>query len=262
MSLRRLVEITPDVWVARSRRYASATTVLLDGHGGALVVDPNWDADELAAIPQDLADLGVTCVAGLATHLHYDHVLWHPDLGEVPRWSTPGTVRITREHRAEVLAPLLGDIPDDLIEIAGHLTPIAGTELDWRGPKAVIHVHDAHAMHHLALEVPDWGLLVSGDMLSDAELPYPDDDDTDLVRYRTGLDSLQDVARRARIVVPGHGTTGVGEGAALARWDADRQYVDDCVERGASDDPRLQNDEQPEMHARNLERARSTPPRG
>ena len=194
MTLRRLVQITPHVWVARSRRYASATTVLLDGHGGALVVDPNWDADELAAIPQDLADLGVTCVAGLATHLHYDHVLWHPDLGDVPRWSTSGTVRITREQRAEVLAPLVGDIPDDLIEIAGHLVPIAGTELDWRGPKAIIHEHDAHAVHHLALEIPDWGLLVSGDMLSDAELPYPDDDDTDLVRYREGLDSLQGAA--------------------------------------------------------------------
>ena len=85
LRLRRLVEILPNVWVARSRRYESATTVLLDGHGGALVVDPNWDADELAAIPADLADLGVTCVAGLATHLHYDHVMWHPDLGDVPR---------------------------------------------------------------------------------------------------------------------------------------------------------------------------------
>ena len=113
-------------------------------------------------------------------------------------------------------------------------------------------------MHHLALEIPDWGLLVSGDMLSDAELPYPDDDDVDLVRYREGLDSLQEVARRSRVVVPGHGTSGTD---ALARWDADRRYLDDVVEKGASDDPRIQNDEQPEMHEKNLARASRTPKR-
>jgi hypothetical protein len=30
----RLVEVAPGVWVATSRRYATNTTVLLDGHGG------------------------------------------------------------------------------------------------------------------------------------------------------------------------------------------------------------------------------------
>jgi glyoxylase-like metal-dependent hydrolase (beta-lactamase superfamily II) len=252
----RLREIVPNVWVARSRRYESATTVLLDGYGGALVIDPNWDADELAAIPEDLAALGVTCVAGLATHLHYDHVMWHPDLGDVPRWATPGTVRVVTDHREDVLRPLLGDIPDDLIAIAGHLTPIRGDTLDWRGPRAIVHEHDAHAVHHLALEIPDWGLLVSGDMLSDAELPYPDDDDVDLVTYRTGLDSLRDVVSRTRVIVPGHGTSGED---AQRRWDADRRYLDDVVERGTSDDPRIGNPEQPEMHAANVRRAKATP---
>ena len=77
----RLVELVPGVWLATSRQYATTTTVLLDGSGGAVVVDPAWDPDELAAIPADLAALGVRCVAGLATHEHYDHVLWHPGLG-------------------------------------------------------------------------------------------------------------------------------------------------------------------------------------
>jgi glyoxylase-like metal-dependent hydrolase (beta-lactamase superfamily II) len=252
----RLTAVAPSVWVAGARRYATTSTVVVGPDGEALVVDPAWDADELAGLAAALSELEVTCVAGLATHLHYDHVLWHPDLGDVPRWSTQGTVRITREHRAEVLAPLLGDIPDDLIELAGHLTPIAGTELDWRGPQAIVHEHDAHALHHLALEVPDWGLLVSGDMLSDAELPYPDDDDTDLVRYREGLDSLRDVAARARYVVPGHGTTGTD---ALTRWEADRRYLDDVVEKGASEDPRANDPAMTELHTQNLARARRTP---
>lgn len=255
-ALSRLVEVAPNVYVARSRLYATATTVLLDGHGGALVIDPSWEPDELAAIPADLAALGVTCAAGLATHMHYDHVLWHPDLGYVPRWATPGTVRATVEHREQVLAPLVGEMPVDLIAIAAHLTPIAGTELEWRGPKAIVHEHDAHAMHHLALEIPDWGLLVAGDMMSDLELPMPDVDDVDLVRYRTGLDSLQDVVRRTRLLVPGHGTDAHDP---MARWDADRRYLDDVVEKGRTDDPRATDPEMAELHTANLARADRTP---
>jgi glyoxylase-like metal-dependent hydrolase (beta-lactamase superfamily II) len=253
-TLLRLAEVVPGVWVAHSRRYVTTSTVILDGHGGALVIDPAWDADELEAIPADLAALGVRCVAGLATHRHYDHVLWHPDLGDVPRWSTPGTVRETVENRAEVVRPLVGDIPDDLVAIAGRLTPIEGERLEWSGPVALVHVHHAHAPHHLALELPDLGLLVAGDMLSDVELPMPDDGDTDLVTYRTGLESLEDAVRRSRVLVPGHGT--VSERPA-ERWDADRRYLDDVEDHGASDDPRIALAGMAELHAANLARGRA-----
>jgi glyoxylase-like metal-dependent hydrolase (beta-lactamase superfamily II) len=253
----RLVEVVPGVvWVATSRRYATISTVVLDGHGGALVVDPAWDADELAAIPADLAALGVRAVAGLATHQHYDHVLWHPDLGDVPRWATPGTVAATLENRDEVVRPLVGDIPDDLVEIAARLRPIDGELLEWSGPSARIHVHHAHAPHHLALELPDLGLLLAGDMLSDVELPMPDDADRDLVTYRTGLATLEDVVRRTRVLVPGHGTVTDAPGR---RYDADLRYLDDIEIRGASDDERIALPGMPELHAQNLLRASHRP---
>jgi glyoxylase-like metal-dependent hydrolase (beta-lactamase superfamily II) len=251
-TLLRLSEVAPGVWVAHSRRFATASTVVLDGHGGALVVDPAWEADELAAIPADLATLGVRCVAGLATHRHHDHVLWHPDLGDVPRWATPGTVRATVEQREEVVGPLVGDIPDDLLALAGRLVPIKGELLEWSGPTALVHVHHAHAPDHLALELPDLGLLIAGDMLSDVELPMPDDGDTDLATYRAGLESLEDAVRRSRVIVTGHG--GVGEDA-VARWSADMRYLDDLATRGASDDPRIALPGMAELHADNVARA-------
>jgi glyoxylase-like metal-dependent hydrolase (beta-lactamase superfamily II) len=249
----RLVEVVAGaVFVAQSRRYATTSTVILDGHGGALVIDPAWDADELAAIPADLARLGVRAVAGLSTHMHYDHVLWHPDLGDVPRWSTPGTVRETVENRDAVVAPLVGDIPDDLVELAARLTPIDGELLEWSGPTARIHVHDAHAPHHLALELPELELLIAGDMLSDVEIPMPDDRDTDLVTYRAGLESLADVVRRSSVLVPGHGSVSHDP---LERCEADLRYLDDVEDAGASDDERIALPGMPELHERNLERA-------
>jgi len=251
-SLIRLMPVTDHVYVATSRRYVTNSTVILDGHGGALVIDPSWDADELAAIPADLRALGVTCVAGLATHMHYDHVLWHPDLGEVPRWASAGTVEVIVNRRAELLEPLIGDISEDLINLAGHLVPIDGPTLDWRGPTAVIHQHDAHAEHHIAVEIPELAVLVSGDMLSDLELPMPDWTDANLETYRAGLLLLSDVARRAERVIPGHGSVGVD---VRERYEADLAYLNDVDQTGASADPRVDLELNKELHELNVRRS-------
>jgi glyoxylase-like metal-dependent hydrolase (beta-lactamase superfamily II) len=251
-SLIRLRAVTDQIYVATSRRYATISTVILDGQGGALVVDPAWDADELAAIPADLRALGVRCVAGLSTHMHYDHVLWHEDLGDVPRWASPGTVEAIRTRREELLEPLVGDISSELIALAGHLVPIAGETLDWRGPQAVIHQHDAHAPHHIAVEIPELNLLVAGDMLSDIELPMPDSNDTTMETYRTGLTSLADVVQRVDLVIPGHGTVGRDP---RERYEQDLAYLNDLDRTGTSVDARLALEGNPELHAENIGRS-------
>ena len=250
-ALIRLIRVSDEIYVATSRRYETNSTVILDGHGGALVVDPSWDADELAAIPEDLRTLGVRCVAGLSTHMHYDHVLWHPDLGVVPRWASAGTVEAFMTRRTELLEPLVGDIPDDLIDLAGHLIPIAGDSLDWRGPQAVIHQHDAHAPHHLAVEIPALGLLIAGDMLSDIELPMPASDDESLAPYRTGLTSFAESAQRVDLVIPGPGSVGRD---AHERYELDLAYLDDLDRSGNSSDRRIQLDGNAQLHAENLGR--------
>jgi len=249
----RLHLVAPGVWVATSRRYRTCSTVLATGTGGALVVDPAWDADELALIPADLAELGIRCTLGFATHVHYDHVLWHPDLGDVPRWASPWTAEETATNRAEVLAPLVGDIPDELIEIAGRLRALPGDDLPWDGPQARCWTHDAHALRHVALEVESAGLLVAGDMMSDDEIPMPDDNDLGLVGYQAGLEVLADVVRRTTLLVPGHGSP---TEHPVERLDADRRYVDTLLAGRPCDDPRLGNPGMAEQHELNLRLAR------
>lgn len=251
----RLVEVASGVWVATSRRYATTSTVLLDGRGGALVIDPAWDPDELAAIPADLAELGVTCVAGLATHEHYDHVMWHPDLGDVPRWSSPATVAHLSQERDLLLAPLAEYLTPDLIDIAGRLAPLPGGRLPWDGPEARCVMHDAHAPGHLAVLIEESGVLVAGDMLSDVELPMPASDDRTLETYATGLERLRDVVGAAHVLIPGHGTPTDDPGARL---DADRRYLDDLLRGDRSDDPRILDPANADLHRANLARARAT----
>jgi glyoxylase-like metal-dependent hydrolase (beta-lactamase superfamily II) len=261
------------VWVATSRRYATTTTVVVGRDGGALVVDPAWDADELAGIAAGLRSLELTCAAGLATHVHYDHVLWHPDLGQPPRHASPWTAWAAHHRRAEVLAPLVGDLPDELLELAARLLPVPGGrepsavpdparggastlppayELPWAGHEVLLHEHDAHAPAHLAVEVADLGVLLAGDMLSDVELPMPDGDNPDLAAYLQGLDRLAEVANRCDLLVPGHGSP---TSDPLSRVDADRRYLDDLLTRGDSDDPRRWLPEMADLHAANVRRA-------
>ena len=107
-------------------------------------------------------------------------------------------------------------------------------------------VHDAHAPAHLALLVEEGGVLVAGDMLSDVELPMPSTDDTTLERYVSGLERLAESVGQARIVIPGHGTPSTDP---MARFDADRRYLDDLISGRASDDPRIADPENASLHA-------------
>ena len=248
------VEVAPGVHVMTSRRYATTSTVVLAGHE-ALVVDPCWDADELAGVAGFLASAGARCAAGLATHLHYDHVLWHHDLGDAPRWASAWAARQWEFDRPSLVAPLIGDIPDDLVDLAGRVTAIPTERLPWRARDIRLHAHDAHARGHLAVEIADAGVLLAGDMLSDIELPYPDADEPDLATYLAGLDHLADVVRRSRVLVPGHGTPTY---SPMERLDADRRYLDAVLAGGPVDDPRLADPDNRAIHARTVEQARAT----
>jgi glyoxylase-like metal-dependent hydrolase (beta-lactamase superfamily II) len=173
----------------------------------------------------------------------------------VPRWATPGTVAHLAQDREGLLVPLAEYLTPDLISIAGRLEALPGHQLPWDGPATRCVVHDAHAPAHLALLVEASGVLVAGDMLSDVELPMPAADDTTLERYVAGLERLGDSVRQARLVIPGHGTPSTDP---LARFDADRRYLDDLISGRPSDDPRIADPENASLHAANLERARLT----
>ena len=54
------------------------------------------DLNELA---DDLGRLGIPVVAGFSTHPHWDHLLWHPRFGDVPRYATPAGAYDASEAR-------------------------------------------------------------------------------------------------------------------------------------------------------------------
>jgi glyoxylase-like metal-dependent hydrolase (beta-lactamase superfamily II) len=233
-----LRELADGVWVSTSRRDRTTSTVVTGPGDDVLLVDPAWEADELASLGAELVQLGLVPTAGLATHAHFDHVLWHPSFGGAPRWASAETCRRTAAEREHGLARLGPDWPAELAALYGQLAPVTGETLPWDGPAVELLVHDAHSPGHTAAWLPDRGLLVVGDMLSDVELPIPSGEPACMDAYVRGLDLLAPYARRAALVIPGHGAP-TSDGSS--RVDADRRYLDDVLAGRAPTDPRMLN---------------------
>jgi hydroxyacylglutathione hydrolase len=238
--MRRFREITPGVLVATADAYTTTSTVVVADHGGCLVIDPAVSVADLGGLAADLAGAGLRPRAGFATHPHWDHVLWSRDLGgDVPRYAVPAAVAAAGSRREEMIARVQEEAPGHDLGLFGRLVPLpAGAgAISWEGPAAQVIAHDGHAPGHGAVFLPDTGVLVAGDMLSDIEIPLLDVDASDpLGDYRAGLRRLAAVPG-VRWLVPGHGHV-AGAAEFRRRLDADARYLDLLAAGQPFDDPR------------------------
>jgi hydroxyacylglutathione hydrolase len=263
--------VAQGVFVATGRQYTTTTTIVAGPDGGCLLIDPAVSVAELAALAGWLASHDLRPVAGWSTHPHWDHLLWSRALGDVPRYATAVAAAAVQRERAALLAAvedgspghdlaLFAQVEPARVEPAqvepARVEPAGGSAIDWPGPRAVIYAHDAHAPGHGAVFLPDRGVLVAGDMLSDIEVPLPDLDAPDpFGSYRAGLDLLAAVPEVAALV-PGHGHVG-GRGEFHRRIAADRAYLDAVAAGRDHPDDRLTEDWLRAEHARALALARA-----
>jgi len=252
--------------------FIQSNAVAVHGSAGVLLIDPGITGDEMVAIANDLHELGQPVVAGFSTHPDWDHVLWHPQLGEAPRY---GTARCAADIRdlladadwkarvAEVLPPEFAEeIPLDLLGLITGL-PAGTTRIPWDGPAVRIIEHRAHAPGHAALLIEERGVLVAGDMLSDILIPMLDlNGATDPIGdYLAALQLLEDVAGDVDVMVPGHGSV-AGADQMRARIDQDRAYLHAVRDGEDPSDPRIGPSVEPgwewvsDVHAWQLQRLR------
>ena len=247
-----LTEIAPGVLVATSSFALTTTTVVAGSGGGCLLIDPGVTVAELAELACELAERSLVPVVAWATHPHWDHVLWSRELGSAPRYAARAAVHITETERAGMVEMLEASAPGHDLSLFGHLVALDAPAIPWDGPVAEVIVHDAHAPGHGAVFLPDTGVLVTGDMCSDVEIPLLDTEAEDAFGdYRTGLAALAAVSG-VRQVVPGHGH--VGDALEFRRrLAADSGYLDALALGRPFDDPRITQDWLREAHASHLE---------
>jgi glyoxylase-like metal-dependent hydrolase (beta-lactamase superfamily II) len=222
--------------------------VVVQGRAGVLLIDPGIQGSEMACLANDLRELGQPVAAGFSTHPDWDHVLWHAELGEAPRYGMApcaASMRDLLSHAdwkasvAEALPPEIADeVPLDLFGLITGL-PAETAQIPWDGPEVRIIEHPAHAQGHAALLIEGRGVLVAGDMLSDILMPFPDLDTANPIEdYLFGLRLLEDVADDVDVLIPGHGSV-CGADQVRARIELDRAYVQALRDGHAPDDPRI-----------------------
>jgi glyoxylase-like metal-dependent hydrolase (beta-lactamase superfamily II) len=226
-----LNQVADGVWVRQSEWVWSNTTVV-ETDGGLIVVDPGIHGFELDDLADDLDRLGIPVIAGFSTHPHFDHLLWHPRFGDVPRYATAANARIAAEARERAQAMAKETAPDVPLEPIARLTPLP--EDNGPIPGEVIE-HDAHAVGHAALLLADRRVLIAGDMLSDVLIPLLDPRrDEQPAGYRAGLDRLEEAAEHVDVLIPGHGAVARNHEIA-ARFAVDQAYLD-ALQRGEEPD--------------------------
>ncbi|HEY1819956.1 MAG TPA: MBL fold metallo-hydrolase [Trebonia sp.] len=249
-------EVVPGVHVATAELYTTTTTIVAGAGGGCLLVDPAVSVADLAALARWLPGHGLRPVAGWSTHPHWDHLLWSAALGDVPRYATPRAVAVAAREQAGLLRDVQESAPGHDLTLFGTVEAMVGHEIDWPGPRALVYEHHAHAPGHGAVFLPDSGVLVAGDMLSDLEIPLLDLESADpFGGYRDGLGMLAGIPG-VRVVVPGHGHVG-GEAEFRRRLAVDYAYLNAVQTGGDIADPRLTEDWLRAEHARHRARAAS-----
>jgi glyoxylase-like metal-dependent hydrolase (beta-lactamase superfamily II) len=242
-----LTQVADGVLVHQSELLQN-NAVVVQGRAGVLLIDPGITGDEIADLANDLRELGQAVVAGFATHPDWDHVLWHAELGEAPRYGTARCAASLRDllsnadwkdQVAEALPPeIAGEIP---LELFGLITglPAEAAQIPWDGPEVRIIEHQAHAQGHAALLIEERGVLVAGDMLSDVFIPMLDLSAADPTQdYLAALRLLEGVAGDVDAFIPGHGSVG-GADQLRARIDLDRAYVQALRDNQVVSDPRI-----------------------
>jgi glyoxylase-like metal-dependent hydrolase (beta-lactamase superfamily II) len=247
-------EVAAGVYVATAEKFTTTTTIVAAAEGGCLLIDPAVSVADLAALAKWLDECGLRPAVGWSTHPHWDHLLWSAAFGDAPRYATPHAVAAAAREEASLLNGVEASSPGHDLALFARVGPLLGHEIDWPGPRALVYAHDAHAPGHGAVFLPDQGVLIAGDMLSDIEIPLPDLDAADpFGGYREGLGLLASIPG-VTTVVPGHGHA--GDAAEFRRRvAADLAYLD-AVEAGSDiADPRLTEEWLRAEHARLRARA-------
>jgi glyoxylase-like metal-dependent hydrolase (beta-lactamase superfamily II) len=250
----RLTQVADGVWVQQSDWVWTNATVV-QGNDGALLVDPGIDGSELERLADGLDRLDIQVVAGFSTHPHWDHLLWHPRFGDVPRYATTANVSLATEARERAQAMAAESASGVPLELIGLLTPIPA---DGGGIPGEIIEHQAHAVGHAAIRLADRGVLLAGDMLSDVLIPMLDPRQRgQLDAYDAALDRLEEAVKDVDVVIPGHGSVATGPEVA-ARLAADRAYVGSLRRGEHPIDARLAaTDWLSRPHRSNVEQARA-----
>jgi glyoxylase-like metal-dependent hydrolase (beta-lactamase superfamily II) len=217
----------------RTSQCYEMNSLLLTRDDHALLVDPGVLPSELddiaAAVQADVPRLDHVSLA--FTHPHWDHVLGLPWFPGATTFAHAGFADEMEREAATITTHAEKWLTEQGEKLPHEFRPFTPT-MSARGTAAVqlgpfpLVTYDTpgHSSTHLALWLPDSGVLAAGDLLSDIEIPMLD---APPWVYRNSLKSLHWLFEQedVRLLVPGHGPVAHGRTAGYRRLLRDLDYL-------------------------------------
>src|SRR5437763_13137520 len=118
-----LTQVADGVWVRQSN-WVWTNSIAVRGEDGLILIDPGIDGAQLSQLADDLDQLGIPVVAGFSTHPHWDHLLWHPRFGDVPRYATHAGAHAASEAQERAQRMAAESASGIRLELIGLVTPL------------------------------------------------------------------------------------------------------------------------------------------
>ena len=134
-----LSQVADGVWVRQSE-WVWSNAIVVRGEGGLILVDPGIDGSDLNQLADDVDRLGTPVIAGFSTHPHWDHLLWHPRFGDLPRYATSAGARAASEAR-ERAQRMAAESASGIRGSRGRGPPRRRSCLHRRGARSLTHGH-------------------------------------------------------------------------------------------------------------------------
>jgi glyoxylase-like metal-dependent hydrolase (beta-lactamase superfamily II) len=200
--------------------FCDVTIGLVQGAGGALIIDTGTTLAEAAAINADARRLtGRRVTHVVLTHKHFDHVLGCSAFGDAEIHCAPEVVEYLRSGTGHLREHALsyGANAAEIDRAISALRPprrgLYDTAIDLGDRTVTVtHLGRGHTSADLVVVVPardgagDPVVVFTGDLVEESADPYIDAD-SDVAAWPATLDRVLDMGGPQAVYVPGHGKT-------------------------------------------------------
>ena len=204
-----MIELKPNIYYMpgeNNSRFPYCACLYIKGKERRVLIDAGMGSENMAPVRK----LGIDLL--ILTHCHIDHRFSRTEIMDVPVWCHE-TEEIFLQDRDRFLTAVglkrsgldlsgLFDFADGMfdVEIAHRLT--GGERLELGGLTLEIIHTPGHSPGHLAVFIPEHGLLFSGDIDLTGFGPFYGHDFADIDEFLSSIERLKQI--KAKMVISGH----------------------------------------------------------
>jgi hydroxyacylglutathione hydrolase len=206
------------------------TTTLVRLKEGLLLVDPNWLPDEISFVKHYITEhFPNQSLHILFTHSDYDHIIGY---GAFPEAKTYGSKAFSQsDHKEAVVQEIMNFyntyyiVNEHSVEYPCLDTVVAknGQIVNLGGMPVHFFLSPGHTDDGLFAIIPDLGIWIAGDYLSNIEIPMVDGRFSDYFETLQKMMDIYSCFQTINILISGHGDI------ALSRTDIFRRIRNDTL---------------------------------